>query len=151
MKNLIKTSLVMLGLSVLLSTSSFSLPGLINYQGRLTDSVGNPITNTVEVTFTLWSAESGGSQLGGAFSDADMVTPDADGIYSTLIGDEAGDQVSASVFENDGVWLNVNVAGEDLTPRTRITSVGASLYAETAGTVDGLEGADLEESRRDRC
>ena len=80
----------MLGLSVLLSTSSFSIPGLINYQGRLTDSVGNPITSTVEVTFTLWSAESGGSQLGGAFSDADMVTPDADGIYSTLIGDESG-------------------------------------------------------------
>ena len=75
-----------------------------------------------------------------------MVTPDADGIYSTLIGDESGDQVSASVFENDAVWLNVNVAGEDLTPRTRITSVGASLYAETAGTVGGLEGADLEES-----
>ena len=59
MKNTIKTSMLMLGISVLLSTSSSSLPGLITYQGRLTDSVGNPITNTVEVTFTLWSAESG--------------------------------------------------------------------------------------------
>ena len=81
----------------------------------------------MEVTFTLWSAESEGIQLGGGFTDVDMVTPDADGIYSTLIGDDAGDQVSASVFENDSVWLNVNVAGEDLSPRTRITPNGASL------------------------
>jgi len=31
--------------------------------------------------------------LGGGFSDADTVTPDADGIYSTPIGDDPGNLI----------------------------------------------------------
>jgi hypothetical protein len=60
-----------------------------------------------------------------------------------------GRRSPVSVFKNDSVWLNVNVGGEDLSPRTRLTPIGAALHAGSAGdadTVDGLEGADLEES-----
>jgi len=157
MRNPYRIVLLILGMFPLMSTLAFSVPGLISYKGQLTDASGGPITTSVDVTFTLWDAETGGTQLGSGFSDTDSVTPNADGIYDTLIGDD-NNQIPGAVFENDPVWLNVNVDGEDLSPRTRLTPVGAALHAgsadtataaTTAGdadTVDGLEGADLEES-----
>jgi len=94
---------------------------------------------------------------GAGFSDTDSVTPNADGIYDTLIGDD-NNQIPGTVFENDPVWLNVNVDGENLSPRTRLTPVGAALHAgsadtattaDTAGdadTVDGLNASAFFES-----
>jgi parallel beta-helix repeat protein len=149
MRNSFLIVLFTLGVFPLMSTLAFGLPGLVNYKGLLTDPLDNPVAGPVNVTFTLWDAVTGGSQLGAGFSDTDSVTPNADGIYDTLIGDDGGPMIPDTVFKNDSVWLNVNVGGEDLAPRTRLTPVGAALHAGSAGdadTVDGLEGADLEES-----
>ena len=127
-----KLSITVLALAV--AAGAWATPLLINYQGRLTDSVGAPITTAVDVTFTFWDAQAGGGQLGG-FSDTDTVTPTGEGIYATLIGDDPSPLVPLSVFEGDSVWLNVNVNGEDLEPRKRIVSVG---FAMRAATVDDL-------------
>ncbi len=149
MRNPYRIVLLILGMFPLMSTLAFSVPGFISYKGQLTDISGGPITDPVDVTFTLWDAETGGNQLGSGFSDTDSVTPNADGIYDTLIGDDGGDMIPGSVFENDSVWLNVNVDGEDLSPRTRLTPVGAALHAGSAGdadTVDGLDASAFFES-----
>lgn len=124
--------------AVMVSGTAWSAPGLINYQGRLTDLSDNPITTSTDVTFTFWDAESGGSQIG-SFSDLDTVTPDANGIYATLVGDDPGNLVPASVFAADGVWLNVNIEGEDLAPRVRVVSAGFAIQAEDSNTLQGLE------------
>jgi len=134
MKHLIFSCLLVI--FVLSLQIALAAPGLITYQGRLQDDAGRPVTTAVDVTFTFWNAESGGSQLGSGFSDTDTVTPSAAGVYSTMIGDDPGNLVPASVFTGDSVWLNVNVGGEDLSPRKRITSVGYAVqasHAETAG------------------
>jgi hypothetical protein len=146
MRNSFRIVLFTLGMFPLMSTLAFGLPGLVNYKGLLTDPSGGPVAGPVDVTFTLWDAETGGNQLGAGFSDTDSVTPNADGIYDTLIGDDGGPMIPGAVFKNDSVWMNVNVDGEDLVPRTRLTPIGATLHAGDADTVDGLEGADLEES-----
>jgi len=121
--------------TLILSFHSFAAPGLMNYQGRLTDKTAKPITTSVDVTFTFYDAETGGSQLGSGFSDTDTVTPSAAGVYSTMIGDDPGNLVPASVFTGDSVWLNVNVGGEDLAPRKRITSVGFAIQSGGASEV----------------
>jgi len=126
--------------------TAWAAPGLINYQGRLTDASGNPIITPVNVTFTFHDAETAGTQLGTGFSDTDTVTPDADGIYSTLIGDDPGNLVPSSVFDGDFVWLNVNVGGEDLVPRLRIISVGFAIHADTAATAVSAGHADTADS-----
>ena len=121
-------------------------PGLINYQGRLTDDAGQPITTAVNVTFTFWDAPTTGTQLGGAFTDTDTVTPSAEGLFATLIGDDPTSLVPQSIFATDAVWLNVNVEGDDLTPRTRMTSSPYSINsasAETARHADTATTADL--------
>ena len=52
------------------AASVWAAPGIISYQGRLTDAGGDPITTALSVTFTFWDAEVGGNPLG-AFSDTD--------------------------------------------------------------------------------
>jgi hypothetical protein len=37
-----------------LTTEATAAPGLINYQGRLTNASGQPITTPIQVTFTFW-------------------------------------------------------------------------------------------------
>lgn len=99
-------------------------PGIMTYQGKLADSGGVPISTPVNLTFTFWDAEAGGSQLGGGFSDMDPVTPSSSGLVTTDIGDDPGNPVPASIFATDSVWLNVSVGGSDL-PRTRVYPAGS--------------------------
>lgn len=114
-----------------LSPTVFAVPQLISYQGRLTDSDGKPLTKTVDVTFTFWNAEAGGSQLG-SFSDTDSVTPSGDGLFSTLIGDDPDLLIPSDLFLADSVWLNINVNGTNLRPRTRMVSTGYAFEARRA-------------------
>ncbi|KXK07705.1 MAG: hypothetical protein UZ21_OP11001000927 [Microgenomates bacterium OLB22] len=51
----------------------------LSFQGRLTDSLGNPITTATNVVFKLHTAASGGSQL--YTSGTCSITPDQDGIF----------------------------------------------------------------------
>ena len=129
-----KTQILMIGFWMI-SLSVLSAPGLMNYQGRLTNNEGKPVSTNVDVTFTFWNAETDGAQLGSGFSDTDTVTPDASGVYSTLIGDDPGNLIPASIFTGDSVWLNVNIGGEDLAPRKRITSVGYAMQSGSAADV----------------
>lgn len=140
LKGLVGGALALLTLAV---QSLPAAPGLLNYQGRLVDSAtGDPITSSVNVTFTFFDAEVGGNQLGSGFSDTDAVTPDTEGIYGTLIGDDPGNLVPTSIFESDSVWLNVAVEGENLVPRKRITSVGFALQAAEADRAAAADFSD---------
>jgi len=137
-----KMKTMVLTLAILTFAMSLSAaPRLINYQGMLTDKQGKPITTPVDVTFTFWDAETGGNQLGAGFGDPDMVTPDADGIYSTLIGDDPSNLIPESVFSGDSVWLNVNIAGDNLANRMRITSAGFAINAMNAGHATTADSA----------
>lgn len=107
----------------------FGAPAIMNYQAKLTDSNGVPITAAVSIAFTFWDAESGGNQLGGGFSDTDVVTPSSFGVVSTDVGDDPGIPIPSSVFASNSVWLNVNVNGSDIAPRQRIASVGYAINA----------------------
>jgi len=111
----------------------YSIPGLISYQGRLTDTNGKPITLQVDVTFTFWDAEAGGNQLG-SFSDTDTITPSAEGLFTTMIGDDPGNLIPETIFSSSNVWLDINVGGVHLTPRTRILSVGYAVKSSKAAT-----------------
>ncbi len=119
--------------------SAQGVPGAINYQGRLLDSGGAPITTTVTLNFTLWDAPTSGTRLLG-WKDNDDILPDANGIYSTEIGDDPDNPVPTSILSSSPVWLQVSVfpvgpgAGETLSPRSRLLSVP---YALSANTLNG--------------
>jgi len=131
---ILNRNLFLAGLFLLLCPCLPAVPGLISYQGMLRDDGGHSITTATDLTFTFWDQESGGNQLGDAFSDTDTVTPDSNGLFTTLIGDDGSLPVPESIFAGDSVWLNLNAGGVDLSPRTRITSVGFAVKASSALT-----------------
>ena len=104
---------------------------ILSFQGRLTDTLNNPITTATNVKFKLYNGATGGSTL--YDTGACSVTPDQDGIFSSLIGLSCGSEISSSVFsENTNVYLGITVGSDsEMTPRQQIANVGYAINAET--------------------
>jgi hypothetical protein len=104
---------------------------LINFQARLTDVDGNPVTEERSIVFNLYPAETGGTSL---LAETHTVTPDDAGIYTVLLGSVAG--ALAGIDFNQDLWLEVAVAGETITPRYRLNPSPYAILAGTATAVD---------------
>jgi hypothetical protein len=65
-------------------TASAQVPSLINYQGRLTDSNGAPVTGNKNIAISIYDAATGGNLLYEETIGA--VTLDANGVYSFQFG-----------------------------------------------------------------
>jgi len=107
-------------------------PRLLNYQGYLTDTLGNPITNpSVSMVFSIYDAASVGNQK---WSETQSTISVSKGIFSVLLGSIT--PIPDSVFATStNRWLALTVAGQVLSPRTRIVSSAyaiTSTYADTA-------------------
>jgi len=114
---------------------------ILSFQGRLTDTLGNPITTATNVTFKLYNVSTGGTALYTA--GACSITPDQDGIFNVLIGGQGysptppqqvcGTEIPSSIFtENANVYLGITVASDsEMTPRQQIANVGYAINAET--------------------
>ena len=104
------------------------------YQGRL--SVGaNPANGSYDLTFSLWNAASGPTQLGGTITNA--AVPVSNGLFTVTL--DFGNQ-----FPGADRWLEINLrtngggAFVPLNPRQQLT---ATPYAITAGNVTGTVAA----------
>jgi hypothetical protein len=115
-----------------------SVPHLVNYQGRLLDSLGAPVEGSVDMIFSFYTAP--GPEASLLLSAAQDNVSVSGGVYNVLIGSgtiTAGAENSlAKVFENHSeVWLGVSVNGDpEMTPRAKVLSVP---YSILAGKVDG--------------
>jgi trimeric autotransporter adhesin len=105
-----------------------AVPSLINFQGRLTDPSGNPISTAQSMVFRIYSVDTGGATL---FSETQSVTPDAVGIYNVLIGNS----VALGDIFNQDLWLEVTVNGQTLSPRYRLTSSPYAMRASIANDI----------------
>jgi hypothetical protein len=103
-----------------------SVPMLINYQAKLVDDSNDPITGTVSVTFRLYDAVEGGTQL---WTEDHSSIQTNNGLISVLLG-------SVSPFnQNDfsGIYcfLETDVYGYGiLDPRQQLTSVPYAIKAQ---------------------
>ncbi len=113
-----------------------SAPQLINYQGRLSDGLGQPLDNgsTVDLTFAFYGVESGSTPLFLTVLQEDVLVNG--GLYSALIGSGSiipgAENDLASVFQNHrDVWMGVKVDSDpEMTPRQRITSAPYALKVD---------------------
>ncbi len=103
----------------------------LNFQGRLTDSLGNPITTSTNMQFRLYNVANGGTPL--YQTGACSITPDQDGIFNVIIGSDCGFEIPNSVFtENTSIYLGVTIgADSEMIPRQPIANVGYAINAET--------------------
>ncbi len=122
-----------------------SAPNIVNYQGRVLNANGIPVTDTsLSMIYELYTTVSGStcvwsnSSATCASATARSVTL-TDGLFSEQLGDTTATYaaISDSIFgDNAALFLQVTVGGETLTPRKQIV---AAPYALNSDTVDGLD------------
>ena len=127
-------------MTALLPWAQAAVPGLIHHQGYLADADGTPVTDDVEIVFSLYDQETEGSVV---WTEGPMTVPVTDGLFQVLLGQSA--PFTPALFSGPR-WLEVIVDGEYLEPRERIVSTLLAISAGDAETVAGIEPADLEES-----
>jgi len=121
------------------------VPQLLNYQGKLTNSLGKPVDGSKEMIFEFHDAVVDGNLLGG-FSETQQVVV-TKGVFNVLIGSATEGGVPASVFDGTSVYLSVKVEGEPLSPRQRIASVAyafRSAQADDAGSLNSVPASEIQ-------
>lgn len=92
----------------------------INYQGRLADPLGNPLDGSFAMSFTLWDAPTGGSQVWGPEEHPGVEV--SEGLFHIALGSATSGGIAASTWSGDR-YLEISIEGETLSPREPIRSV----------------------------
>ena len=124
-----RKSAVLWILSLLVVLSFAQIPLKISFQGRLLDSLGNPITDgTYLITFRLYDVATGGTAL---WTEQHAVTTH-NGLFNVMLG---------SIISLSGIdfgrplWLGVQIGTEpELSPRYELGASPYALVAIKAGT-----------------
>lgn len=104
----------------------------IMYQGRLTDSDGNPISTPVSVLFSIGTAPDGSSVI--LYDTTMTVTPDENGVFTVELG-----PLSTTVLDGSKRYLGLNVGGDgEMLPRQLLTSAPASHTAARTSHEPGI-------------
>gem|GEM_PF-2301679 len=109
----------------------------LSFQGRLTDSSGNPITSETDILFELYNTPdvgTGTTLYTSATGNSQTVTfeNEENGIFSVTIGKSHGTTIPNTVFtENSAVYLQITAGSEIMSPRQPIATVAYAINAET--------------------
>ena len=123
------------------------VPRYLNYQGKLADASGNPLTGSYCFQFQIWDSLAGGSRLfgpetwstggtGGGNNPVSVVN----GIYSLQIGSLTAGGIAPGVFDNPDAFLEVAVKAdssgcespETLSPREHLVAVPYAVHSLTS-------------------
>ncbi|MFC1476114.1 tail fiber domain-containing protein [Candidatus Zixiibacteriota bacterium] len=109
------------------------VPQLINVQGILLDTDGDPVTAPVDVTFSIFGVVSGGNPL---WTHAYPIAPDDQGRFDIVLGE--GDPIGHDIFDGTERYLGIAVESDpEMVPRTKLTTLS---YSYRVATVDGAAG-----------
>ncbi|MBU8934173.1 MAG: hypothetical protein KOO62_09230 [candidate division Zixibacteria bacterium] len=113
-------------------------PQLLNYQAVLLDGSGDPVTTEVSVKFAIYDAASDGTEL---WTETSTITPNDDGAFDHILGQEVKGSIGDLVFAGPDRWLGITVGADaELSPRTRLVS---SAYSMRVSTVDQSTAGEL--------
>jgi hypothetical protein len=118
-------------------TALASVPQQINYQGFLTTPTGTPLDTTVAITFKLYSDSIAISPVLWAENHPSVTV--AGGLFNVRLGQLTA--LGDTILSNSQLWLGIAIGSDfEMTPRTRVVSVG---YSYRVGTVDGASGGTI--------
>lgn len=118
-------------------------PAWVNYQGRLLDNNGIPVTqDNMDFVVKIWSDSTSTLPANLKYSESHTVNVD-DGVYSFPIG--SGTPISGiyggSLYaDNSVLWLEITVESETLSPRHRLLSAP---YTNHSGNSEALGGQGI--------
>lgn len=111
-------------------------PNTINYQGYLTNSTGDALDGTYNLTFTIFDAATGGNSKWTESHNGVVVN---NGLFTLVLGSLY--PILDTVFSGQDRYLQIRVGLQDISPRTLIT---ASAYSQKVSTVDGATGGTID-------
>ncbi|MEI7529049.1 MAG: hypothetical protein WCK76_08890, partial [Elusimicrobiota bacterium] len=106
-------------------------PGLINFQGRLTDASNNPLSGPHDFIFGIYDASSGGAEL---WTETQTGITVANGVLAVQLG--AVTPITASIFYAPSAYLQITVDTIALSPRQRLVTAP---YAFNAYSLQGRD------------
>ena len=105
--------------------------GTIAYQGRLADSDGTPITDTVNMEFRLYDVASGGIFLWEELWTGSNGVQVSDGLFNVMLGSLTSIPQSV-ITGHDSLFLGITVGTDDeMTPRVQLGTVPFAVQALT--------------------
>jgi hypothetical protein len=110
-------------------SSKADIPKLINYQGMLTDVGGTPLTDTISITFQIWTDSVSVAGIDKRWEETQPEVEVIDGLFNVALGRVEDLELDFS----EEYWLDVTVAGEHMPGRVKLASVG---YAYRAWIAD---------------
>jgi hypothetical protein len=134
-KAIVKLFIIISMLAVLSITASSEVPQQVNYQGYLTNDVGDPVEGDVQMVFSIYDVPTAGTALWWEEQTVLVIN----GIYNVQIGqDPTGNPFPGNLFESQR-WLGVTVEFDtEMTPRQVLTCTPFAMRAEVAdAVVDG--------------
>jgi len=121
--------LLWLGLLLMLSPPAFSAaPDEVPLQGVLTDQNGAPLDGNLDVLFSIYAVQTGGSAL---WSETQTVAVQ-NGLFTVYLG--RVDTLDLATFRDNGeLWLGIQVGADPEMSRIQLGSTPFAAYAEYAG------------------
>jgi hypothetical protein len=125
------------------SVDAITIPGLLNYQGKLLDASGNPVPDTTySVQFALYVVPTGGSSF---WSETQTVRTKA-GLFSALLGSVTPIE---SVPQAGACYLSMKVGADpEMTPRIQIASAAYAFLTQRADSATHAGSASVADSAR---
>jgi len=124
---LITSTILATFLLIKTSVAAQSVPTIISHQGRLLNASSQPVTSPVNITFTIFDAASGGTQVWTEIQNG--VQPDSLGFYDTYLG---GVTALPAMLPNPS-YLEIKIGSEILSPRLQFGSVP---FSQKSGDLD---------------
>lgn len=121
-------------LALALPSAAMAVPSTITTQGRLLDSVGEPIEGSHDLSFAIYDDPT--STDPALWSETRSV-PLANGYYQVALGEET--PLTTALFQTDGsLYLGITVGnGEELSPRQPLMATAYAHHSDTAVNLDG--------------
>jgi hypothetical protein len=111
-------------------TTGATLSQSINYQGKITDSSGNPLSGTQSITFRFYETSSGVTAL----LTIPQTVQCTDGVFSTTL------TCPPALFYGDARWLGITVGSDpEMTPRQEIRPVPYALSIRPGANILSFE------------
>jgi len=108
-----------------------TIPHMLSYQGKLTDTAGRPVPNGVyAVTFSMYSDSTGGSSFWTELQNVQVTS----GLFAVLLGSVTPLDY---IPEDGNCWLEMQVHPDPvMTPRIRIASAAYAYLTHKADTAN---------------
>jgi hypothetical protein len=117
-------------------------PGVMSYQGYLTDSAGQPMNGQVDMTFRLYAQPDAlyADRLWEEEHTGGNAVPVTNGLFNVLLGSLT--PIPDSVWSNDELYLGIKVGSDpEMTPREQVGRVPYAMAASHALTADSATTA----------